>query len=509
MTQRRPSVLGNTSTSILRFLVTVVATLVLTPFIIDHIGKADYGLWSLAFSILGFLGLVDMGFATSTVKYVAECRGQQDPERRNRLVSTLLVVYLVLAVVVAVGSAVLALFFNQLFDIPDEQQRDALLVFGVLAVRLVLYLPLGLFRGILFGEQRIVSINAVQVASAALNVALVVAALQAGYGVVAIAIVNVVVLVAEHAAYFVLARRYLPDLAIRPRWFSRERVSQLLGFSVFAALINVSSVVVLQADPIVVKLFLPLGAVAVYAVALRVATYVLLLVKQLNNVITPVIAELKGAGDTVGLQTIFVRGTKFTLALALPLVLGFGLHATDLLVHWLGPDFAEGGPILAVLLAAMTTMLARETSSNYLAMTGLHQFTAWMALTSAGVNIALSVVFAWAVGLVGVAIATLVSSVAIDLLVVIPRACRACAIPLPEYLRRGVLPLFWPAVALAAVLVVLRLAWMPSSLLAIGAQLAPAWIVFAVVLWLVALEPSEKTVARGIFRRLRSDVPAS
>lgn len=504
----RPSVLGNTSTSILRFVVAVVVTFVLTPYIIDHIGKADFGLWSLVFSLLGFLGLVDMGFATSTVKYVAECRGQADGERRNRVVSTLLVTYLLLALIVAVGSAALAVWFNELFDIPPEQHGDALLVFAILAVRLTLYLPLGLFRGVLFGEQRIVSINVVQMLSAGLNVLLTVLVLESGEGIVALAVVNVALLVIEHLAYIVLVRRYLPDLQIRPRWFSRDRVRELLGFSVFAALINVSSVVVLQADPVIIKLFLPLGAVAVYSVAMRIATYILLFVKQLNNVVTPVIAERNGAGDTEGLRVIFVRATKFTLALALPLTIGFGIHADALMLHWLGPGFLEAGPVLAVLLAAMTTMLGRETSSNYLAMTGHHRFTANMALAAAGANIVLSVVFAWLWGLIGVAVATLIASLAIDILIVVPRACRACRIPLATYVRRAVVPSVAPTAAMTAVLATLRLALPPGSLLDIGLQLLVAWAVFGAVFWLVAFDREERDVATALLARLRRDARA-
>jgi len=505
----RPSVLGNTSTSILRFLVGVVATFALTPYIIDHVGKSDFGLWSLVFSILGFIGLVDLGFATSTVKYVAETRGQGDVDRRNRLVSTLFVVYVGLALVVALASAVLSVWFNDLFAIPAEQRRDALFVFAILAVRLALYLPLGLFRGVLFGEQRIVSINVVQVAAALLNVVLTVFVLEAGFGIVALAVVNVVVLVAEHAAYVWITRRRVPDLRLRPRYFAPTLLRELLGFSVFAALVNVSSVVVLQADPIIIKLFLPLSAVAIYAVAMRIATYVLLLVKQLNNAVSPLIAERNGAGDRDGLRVIFVRASKFTLALALPLAVGLGVHADALMLHWLGPGFVEAGPVLVVLLAAMTVLLARETSSNYLALTGQHRYTATMAIVSAVANILVSSLLAWVVGLFGVAVGTLVTAIAVDLFFVVPRACRSLEIPIPTYLRRTALPVAGPTLALTVVLVALQLAWPPGSLLAILAQLAVAGLAFVGVFWLVALDPEERSVAAAVLaRRRRSDAKA-
>ena len=58
-----------------KMLVQIAAVFVLTPYIIAHIGPADFGLWSLVISWLGLLGLLDLGFGTGVVKYVAECQG--------------------------------------------------------------------------------------------------------------------------------------------------------------------------------------------------------------------------------------------------------------------------------------------------------------------------------------------------------------------------------------------------------------------------------------------------
>ena len=101
-----------------RMLVQIATLAVLTPYIIGHIGRDDFGLWSLVISALGFLSLLDLGFGTGVVKYVAECHGSGDTERRNRILSTLTAVYLAIAVASGVCIAVLSLRFNQIFDIP-------------------------------------------------------------------------------------------------------------------------------------------------------------------------------------------------------------------------------------------------------------------------------------------------------------------------------------------------------------------------------------------------------
>ena len=61
----------------------IVTTLFLTPFLINHLGTESFGLWSLTFSVLGFFGLLDLGFNNTLVRYVSEARGADDLERRD------------------------------------------------------------------------------------------------------------------------------------------------------------------------------------------------------------------------------------------------------------------------------------------------------------------------------------------------------------------------------------------------------------------------------------------
>src|SRR5258708_3344738 len=72
-----------------RMLVQIASVAVLTPYVIARIGSDDFGLWSLVISTLGFLSLLDLGFGTGVVKYVAECYGSRDIQKRNRILSPL------------------------------------------------------------------------------------------------------------------------------------------------------------------------------------------------------------------------------------------------------------------------------------------------------------------------------------------------------------------------------------------------------------------------------------
>ena len=497
----------NTLSNYIRFAIVFTVFLVLTPFIITTLGEEDYGLWSLAYSLLGFVALLDCGFGTAVVKYVAECKGASDVERRNRIVSTVAVVYVLLAVLAAGGIGVLSLLFNRIFAIPEAQHGKAIAVLWLLALRCVLLnLPLSLFRGALFGEQRIYIINIVQSTAGLLYALMAWLALSHGYGLVALATANLIAMVLEHVAYVVLAFVYVDGLRVSLSLFDRGLFKETASFSVFSLIVNAAVFVRLRADPIVVKLFLPLSAVAVYAVALKICEYLLLLVTQFVNTLTPLIAELGGAGDRERIRLVLVNCTKLALAPAVVLATATYVFGEDALVAWVGEEFRAAGAVFVVLMTAMAFSVPEMMCSNVLAMTGHHRFTAGATVASVCLNVLISVILVRPLGLLGVAFGTLVATVVVDIFVILPHTCRIYGVSLWRYLRVGVIPAVLPGVLQFGVTYWLRAWRQPSGLLMMAVQALPGVVVYGAVFWLFFVEPSEKRlVLENVLRRRHRD----
>jgi O-antigen/teichoic acid export membrane protein len=487
----------NALTNYGRFAIAIIVFFLLTPFIIDKLGPDDFGLWSLIFSVIGFLGQLDLGFGTAVVKYVAECKGAGDVERRNQLLSTLAIVYFALAVIAAAGVVALSLFFDRIFAIPADQQDKALRVLWIIATRaVVLNLPLSLFKGILFGEQKIHLLNLVQAVSTILYGLAAWFILDHGFGLITLAWVNLGAMVIEHIAYVFLAYIYVRDLKISFSMVRGEFLKEAFSFSLFTFIVSVSALILLRTDPIIVKLFLPLSAVAVYAVALKISEYSHLLTKQFINVLSPLVAELKGSGEDEKIRFLLVNVTKFALVPAAVLtVAGYAL-GREAIVFWVGPKFSGSWPVLALLMTAMMLAVPQMVASNVLTMTGHHKFTAYAAIASMFINIGLSLALVRPLNLVGVALGTLVATVIVDVVVIIGKACRLHGVSLGSYIRRVGPAALLPGGCQLAVTLALKKWMVPSSLIQLALLALPGVVVYGVVFWLLCVEPSEKLLLR-------------
>lgn len=490
---RTARVVLNTAGNYGRFALNVAIWLILTPYIIDKLGKEAFGLWSLIFSVVGFLGLMDMGFGTGVVKFTAQSKGAGDTDGRNRIVSTIGAVLVCLALISLVLVALLAGWFNAIFHIPPEQAGTSLTLLWIISARsLFLALPLGLFRSLLFGEQRLDLINLAAGGSLVLYGLACMLALSAGMGLVAVAWISLASMLLEHALYIVLAFKKVPGLKLGISLVEGNRLKEAASFGLAASLINVASIILLRTDPVIIKLYLPLSAVALYAIALKISENTVVLTKQFVNVLAPLAAELGGSGDKEKLRFLLVNCVKFAMAPAMMLTVGSVLLGKQALVFWVGSDFAGAYPVLVILMIAVTISIPQMTAANVLVMTGGHKFAAKAAMVSVAINLAASLALVVPLGMIGVALATLLATLVVDLGVVLRRALRDHQVSLAVFARRVGSAVLVPALAqLALTWAVLRWA-PPQGLFQTVLVAVPGAILYLLVFWLFFVEPSEK-----------------
>ena len=496
MNESRRRIVKNTLSSYGRFAVTAVVFLFLTPLIVGGIGTERYGLWTLVLSVVGFFGVLDLGFGTAVVKFVGDTRGRGDHAARNEFVSTTLAIYAVLGLLAALGITLLASRFTDLFGIGPDLAREAVVVLWLVGLRSVVFsLPLSTFRGALFGSERIHEVNVAQLFGILLYATTALIVLYLGGGLVALALASLAAMLVEHAVYIILCYRLLPNFRLSASAVRVERVREVAGYSVYALIGLLSSVILLRMDPAIVSAYLPLGAVAAYGIALKLCEHGLVLTKQFANVLTPYFARAEGAGDTEGPRAVFERASRLAVLPPAALFVSSAVLGGDALRVWLGQDFAAGAPVLVILVGATLVSAPQLVASGYLFMSGHQRFSALAAAIAIPINVGVSLLLVRSMGMVGVALGTLTATVVVDLLILIPYALRRVGLGGGRYaagLLRSVVPMSAQVVVLLGTTTLVP----AESLLAIAGLALLGCLVFAAAAWPTVLDDAERAYVR-------------
>jgi O-antigen/teichoic acid export membrane protein len=494
-------ILMNTLSSYGRDIVDTLAFLILIPFIIKTLGKESFGLWSLIWSFLAIFELADLGFAASVIKYVADARGKGDEQRLKEIVCTLFWIYVFLGALVMAGIASSLLFFNHIFQIPPDQALMANAVLLILGFRSALYLPLGLFRGVLVGFQKMNIANAYKALSNLLYLVAVLIILALTPDIRVLAAINVVTGIIPMFAMMIHCQRIMPSLSIKPRYFDRSLVRELTSFSLYFSFLQIAGMIATRADALIIKLFLPLEMVGIYSIGMRLSEKATMFCSHLTRALSPVFAELHGADEQSNIKATHYMGAKLTIAFATPLLLGLALLSEPLILAWTGPDFLMAVPVCQWLVAAAMIGIAHGNTVNLLSMGGYQKYAALSIAAGQVLNILLSFLFIRHLGIVGVSMATFIAAVPIYIGLIEGYVSRLHGQPIWHFYKATVFPSVIPALVMTGMILAVLNFRSLTNLVEVAILEVLGIAVFGAVYWIIGFRAKERAYFKEKFRR--------
>ncbi len=429
-----------------KFIFALVVMLLMTPFIINKLGIEEFGVWCMVLIIIGFFSLLDFGLGTAVVKCVASLKDKNQAQSRNEKLSTYALLYVVLAVI---GSMCMYPIFSNMgniFSLSPHYLYTAQCLLLILALRtFILALPLSLFRAILFGSGYISEISFVNILGTFIYASLAFVFIQLGYGIIYLGIANIVAVAIEYIIYILLAFRYLPDLKIKLSFVKLTHAKEITSLSIAAILIQVSGLIMLKTDPLIIKIFLSLTAVSLYSVALKITENFVLLIKQISHVLAPKFCELwQENNDNRQIITLYLSTTRHILAISALIASVIAIHSELFLTLWLGNEFNEAAPVLIILIASAAILAPQLVASDLLLMSGNHRTSAWIAALGLLMNLLLSIVLVKSMGITGVAVATLISMLLIGISLIFIISRKILKIKIAYLLRSAIIPALIP-----------------------------------------------------------------
>ena len=424
----------NTATLYLNTIASAVIALVMTPVLATGLGKHDYGIWLVVGSMILYLELLEFGFGTATIKYVAEFEALEDRDRlRSAITTSFWVLALPGLIAFALGLLAAALF-PYLLDIREGAETGARLLVVMLAANMAISIPGDTFGGALIGLQRYDLQNAtllVVAVAQAIGWAIVIGA---GGGLVALGLVTVSLSLLGQLWRYLLIRRLVPGVTMSRRHFDRSMFRGFARLSFWYALGEVAHVVIFRIDTIVVGVVVNIQAAAVYGVGQKLALIAEKLVQPVVYTLFPHSSELAALDDREGLRSTLVTGTRISMGLAGPLTVTLAVMAEPAIRAWVPPSFAAASLVVVYLSAATAIKSLVQTGQTMLNGMGLARAPSIIVAAEAGLNLLLSIVLGQAMGIHGVALGTFLASAATDLGLLLPYMCRRLGMSVAAFL---------------------------------------------------------------------------
>jgi O-antigen/teichoic acid export membrane protein len=190
--------------------------------------------------------------------------------------------------------------------------------------------------------------------------------------------------------------------------------------------------------------------------------------------------QVEGSSGLEVLRQKFLQSMRFSVPLAVLGAVGLFAYGPAFLIRWMGPEFAQSGTILRLLIGVFALWLMQLPATSMLLALNRHQVVMKSTLLAGVFNLVVSLLLAWKIGFYGVVIASLIE-MAIFYGVLVPYlAARALELSLHSYYRLALLrPLACSLVPSALYVILLqhwlqleylRLALLASGLVVVSAM---------------------------------------
>lgn len=354
----------------------VLVAIVCLPILKRVLGTERLGIITLAWVIVGYFGMFDLGLSRALTKLVAERLGRKQAAEIVPLIWTSL---FLLTAIGAIGATIaLSLtpwIVERMLKVPLDLQHETLFAFYWISASIPFVVITAGLRGVLEALQQFRLATWIRVPMGIFTYVGPVALLPFTHNlgpILALLVVGRIVACAAHAFACFYA---LPGLKHRIS-FQRSALGPLLSFGSWMTVSNVLGPLMVTFDRFVIGAMISMSAVAYYAVPYEAVIKITLFPAALLGVLFPAFSTA-GAEDRNRLALLCDAGTRYLFIVLFPAILLLVALAPDGLRLWLGADFAlKSTPVVRWLAVAVFINALAQVPSAHLQSAGRPDITA-------------------------------------------------------------------------------------------------------------------------------------
>lgn len=339
----------NTALNFLGQFLPLAVGLFAIPKLIGGLGIERFGILTLAWAIIGYSSLFDLGLGRALTKLVAE---RIDCKQQDELPALIWTGLLLMVIAGAIGA--IAMFFasswlvHSVLRVSSQLQAETVKTFQYLALSVPLVILATGFRGILEAHQLFTLVTAVRLPLGVLTFAVPWFLLLFSHSLVVIVVSLVGVRGLACIAQFLCVAWKYPTLVTAVA-FRTSMAKVLLGFGGWMTVTNVVGPVMTNLDRFLIGAIVSTAAVAYYTTPYEMITKLWLFPFALAGVLFPAFSSLMK--EPTRLSYLFDRGLTYVMLLLFLPTLFITAFAHFGIQLWLGKSFAANSTAILQLLS--------------------------------------------------------------------------------------------------------------------------------------------------------------
>lgn len=308
--------------------------IIFVPIYLKYLGTETYGLLGVFISLQVILSVLDGGLGSALTKEIAH-RSSQVNLKENRigtLVKTLGTIYWIVAIIVGLIAILISPLIAKYWVKPiNLTYYDIVEAFMLLSVSLVFLFPIGFYSGGLIGLQKHFTLNILKVFFALLkNGGAVFVLIFSPQKLIAFFTWNLISNACQALVFKFVLWKYITKGKEKVK-FNRQELSTVKKYALGMTGINITTLILTQADRIILSKILPLDQFGCYTLAASIAVVIYQIIQPINQSFFSRFAALIGSNNKEELRQVYRLAYQIVSLLIIPAFLVLAFFSEELL----------------------------------------------------------------------------------------------------------------------------------------------------------------------------------
>lgn len=390
--------------------INIISALIYSPWMLSKIGSDNYGLYTLAASLINMF-LLDFGISSAVSRFVSKYLAEGRQDKINQLLGVVYKLFFGIAALIGLVLFVVYFFVDKIYlSLTAAELEKFKVVYIISATYSILSLPLHItVTGVLNSYEKFIQNKLTDLAHKIFTVLLIASCLALGYGLYTLvtitALSNIVVLLAK----LILIKIYTP-IKVDFKFWDKTLLKEIFSFSVWVLINTICSRLIMNICPNILAITSGTLAITIFGFASALEGYSYTFASALDGLFMPKIARITyKEGETRDVLPLMIKVGRFQYHLIGLIFIGFLLVGKDFVTLWLGKDYTTVYYCAVLLLLPAPFYLSQQIGKNTMVVTGQVKYLTFVNIAKATVNVILATVLSYFWGALGACISICVS----------------------------------------------------------------------------------------------------
>lgn len=395
--------------SILSIILGSIIQILYTPMYMKYLGTSDYGINSLVQSIMGYVGILNLGLGSAIVRYTVRYRADGKIEEEKSLNGMFLTIFfIIMGISILIGYylyCIIPTLFIEKFTSSELVKTQK--VFIIMMISTALSFPVSVFTTNIASRQKFIYPKGVSLLRIVITPIVGAILMIKEFGlltvVTSIVILNLITYIFDIFYAFKLGMR------VKFKNFDTNILKDISKYSFYIFLNIIIDRIYWGTDRIIIGKYIGSSAVGIYAIASIFNQVYINLSTAISGVLFPKINILVVENRLKELSDLFIKVGRIQYILLGLISSGFIVFGEEFIYLWLGDGYSEVYNISLWIMIPLTIPLIQNTGIAIMQARNLHKFRSTIYFFIAILNIINSIQLVRNYGAIGCAIATGIS----------------------------------------------------------------------------------------------------